>query len=290
MNVLKNDRTPLPADTTMGRCSAFKLASAIALLAPVALVGCGGGGGGGQVAGGSSSNALNSPVNATSNGTIPASSIVLKTGAQLVAGKDGIIRVQANQLPDNVKVLASNVSIVNASNELTSSDLQTALDKEIAVNVSKAIVGVWDVQNFPGVATGCGVNLTGRVEFREDGTFTMLAGSLSAAREFADGADWVGPPPPSGTRCQGNRDQRFQLVHGGIYFQKTIPAGVFVPGAAAGMISAKSSDAITIFGSDSISHLTRVGTSPASNQNTQPVSDKPQITPNRSVVAMVAQS
>ena len=289
MNVLANRKARLTTET-----AAPKFALAVALSLPLGLVGCGGGGGSGsgsggtgsQIAEGGSPNAANS----STPGPIPASRIVLKSGAVVAAGKDGFIRVQASQLPDNVKVLASNVSIVNSSNDLSSSDLQTALDKEIAVNVSKSIVGVWEVQNFPGVSTGCGVNPTGRVEFREDGSFAMLAGSLSAAREAADGAEYVGPPPPSGNRCQGSSNQRYQLIHGGIYFQRTLPAGVFMPANTAGMISAKTPDAITIFGADSISHLTRVGSSPATKQSVQPVSDKPQGTRHQVVVASVAQS
>jgi hypothetical protein len=192
-------------------------------------------------------------------------------------------------LPDNVKVLASNVTIINSSNELTSSDLQTALDKEIAVNVTKAIVGVWDVHNYSGVTAGCGVNPTGRVEFRSDGTYAMLAGSLSAGREYADGTEGSLPP----YRCMGHQEQRYQLVHGGILFQSKLPSqegNYLLPVAAVGSISAKNQDAITIFGSEAISHLTRVGapTTPG-KQAEQPVSAKPQSRVQRTVVATAVQ-
>jgi hypothetical protein len=83
-------------------------------------------GGGGSAGNGSADVAAVSTVAVTPPVTVPsglanpgmlkASNVILNASAAAAKGK--IIRVQANQLPDNVQVLASNVSIVNASNGL----------------------------------------------------------------------------------------------------------------------------------------------------------------------------
>lgn len=82
-----------------------------------------------------------------------------------------------------MQVIALNVVLTTASNGLSSTDLQSALDKEIAVNVSKSIVGIWDIENYP--ATSWCHGSSGRVQFNADGTATMISGGFLALSAFA---------------------------------------------------------------------------------------------------------
>ncbi|MDM0103645.1 hypothetical protein QTH97_01780 [Variovorax sp. J22R24] len=258
--------------------SSVSVAFAVSML----LVGCGGGGGSGEqaVAGGSSSGTASG----NSNGTVKASNIVLKSGTQVAAGKDGFIRVQASQLPDNVKVLASNVSLENASNGLSASNLQDALDKEIAVNLSKTLVGVWDIVNLPGntsdgSASGtCAMQPTGKVQINADGTFSVLNGAFLAAGTSA---------PDDGT-CYNFVENKFEVVADGAavmftYAKSTNRLYPLGPGKTAMPLVVKSRENyITLSNGGQLSILKRSGT-------TQPVSAPAASQPvgsGRSLVAM----
>jgi len=219
-----------------------------AVVVGLIIVACGGGGGGGG---------------ATDYGIISADNIILNNGTQTSGVKDGIIRVQANQLPSNVKVLAQNVSLVNTQNSLKSNDLQTALDKEISVDVGKTLIGIWDIQNVTGDTTYQGKFATGRVEFKSDGSYKIISGGFGAAGKVAG--------DPAAIRgigdCYIPTSQNFTLVgDGAIYF--TANAG----GNAVATVSKSSSNAIILIGSGGcgpsgesrISKLTRVGVQSAS--------------------------
>ncbi|MGK6309789.1 hypothetical protein [Variovorax sp. DT-64] len=161
-----------------------------AVVVGLVVVACGGGGGNG----GSGSAGFMPPTGGSSNpgteagsspGTIKASNVILRSGLRVAGsvGKPDVIRVQVNELPDNVQVIASNVVLTTASNGLSSTDLQSALDKEIAVNVSKSIVGTWDVENYP--ATSWCHGSSGRVQLNADGTATMISGGFFALGSFS---------------------------------------------------------------------------------------------------------
>ena len=209
------------------------------------IVACGGGGGGG---GGG----------ATDYGVISANNIILNNGTQTSGVNDGIIRVQANQLPSNVKVLAQNVSLVNTKNSLKSSDLQTALDKEISVDVGKTIIGIWDIQNVTDDSIYGGQFATGRVEFKSDGSYKITSGGFGAAGKVASGTS---------SMCFVPTSTNFTMVgDGAIYF--TASGG----GSAVATVAKSNSDAITLIGAGGcgasgvsrISKLTRVGVQSAS--------------------------
>jgi hypothetical protein len=209
-----------------------------AVVVGVVVVACGGGSGG--------------SAGVTDYGTISASNVILGGGVQSAGVRDGIIRVQANQLPSNVQVLASNVSLVKASNNLKSTDLQTALDKEIAVDVGKTIVGVWDIQNVTSDSTYQGAWATGRVEFKSDGSYSISSGGFGAAGKVASG---------TGSFCAIPTSQTFTMVDGAVYF------GADAGGDSVAIVAKSSSDAITLIGDGGcgsqgiarISKLTRVG-------------------------------
>lgn len=217
-----------------------------AVIVGVTIVACGGGGGGGGLG------VVGSSAGGTDYGTISASNVILNGGLQSAGLRDGIIRVQANQLPSNVQVLASNVSVVKTSNNLKSNDLQTALDKEIALDVGKAIVGVWNIQNVTSDSTYQGAWATGRVEFKSDGTYSITSGGFGAAGKVASG---------SGSFCAIPTSQTFTMVDGAVYF------GADAGGDSVAIVAKSSSDAITLIGDGGcgaqgiarISKLTRVG-------------------------------
>jgi hypothetical protein len=83
-----------------------------------------------------------------SGNTIAASQIILENGTVARAGRDGIIRVQANELPANVQVLAANVSIDPGGSRLRSSNLQKALNDEISPSLELVLPGTWTITNY----------------------------------------------------------------------------------------------------------------------------------------------
>jgi hypothetical protein len=210
------------------------------------VVACGGGGGSGAIV-------------QNDFGTISASNIILNNSEAGAFADDGFIRVQANQLPSNVKVLASNVSLARNENSLKSEDLQTALDKEIAVDLVKSIVGVWTVENITSDATYAGALSTGRVEFFDDGTYVISEGGFGAAGKVASG---------TGSFCAIPNTQTYRLIDGAVYFEAD--AG----GDSVAIVAKSTADSITLIGDGGcgaqgisrIAILTRVDM-----ENTQPV-------------------
>lgn len=242
IDILESDNQYKEQDVNLNKYSFVAGNLFGAIVVGLTIVACGGGGGGG----------------ATDYGTISADNIILNNGTQTSGIKDGIIRVQANQLPSNVKVLAQNVSLVNTKNDLKSTDLQTALDKEISVNIGKNIIGIWDIQNTSDDTTYMGNLATGRVEFKSDGSYTITSGGFAAAGKVASG---------TGANCLIPTSQTFTVLGGGaIYF--TASSG----GNAVSTVAKSTSDAITLIGMGGcggsgilrISKLTRVGVQSAS--------------------------
>jgi hypothetical protein len=160
--------------------------------------------------------------------------------------------VQANQLPSNIQVMASNVSIVKTKNSLKSTDLQSALDEEISVDMSKTIVGVWDVQNITSDSTYQGQWSTGKVEFKSDGSYIISNGGFGAAGKVASGTSSFCNIPTSST---------YTLIDGAIYF------GADSGGDSVAIVAKITSNGMTLIGDGGcgaqgiarISKLTRAG-------------------------------
>jgi hypothetical protein len=188
-------------------------------------------------------------------GTISASNIILNQGINDARAGNGIIRVQANQLPSNVQVLASNVSLTTANNSLISTDLQTALDKELATNLASSLVGTWTISNVTSDSIYSGSLATGRVTFNADGSYAIASGGFAAAGKVASG---------TGSFCAIPTSQTYQVIDGAIYFAAN--AG----GDSVAVVAKNTADAITLIGDGGcgaqgvarISKLTRVTTTP----------------------------
>jgi hypothetical protein len=201
-----------------------------------------------------------SPPASANVGTIAASNVLLANGAATTSLRDGIIRVQASQLPPNVQVLASQVTLVTTGNDLSSGDLQTALDKELAVDLSRTLVGAWNVENITDDQAYTGATSTGRVAFAGDGTYSVTSGGFAAAGRVAPGTD---------SPCYLPTSTSYTMVDGAIFFQSN--GG----GNSVATVAKATADAITLIGDGGcgaqgisrISRLTRVGTQPAALQH-----------------------
>lgn len=251
----------------------FALGNVIgAAVVGVAIVACGGGGSGGGAGFGSVATApaadtgsVGSSGSAGAGGVPSSAPNVLKASNVLLrqvsaktasAGKEGFIHVQASQLPDNVQVLASNVTLTTSSNELTSTDLQSALDREIAVDLSKAIVGIWNVQNLTSDPTYRGDFAMGKVEFKADGSYIIISGGFAAAGKVVAGTN---------SFCTVPTSTGYTLVDGAVYF--TASSG----GDSVTTVAKVTSDTITLIGDGGcglqgqarISRLTRAAIQPA---------------------------
>lgn len=197
-------------------------------------------------------------------GTIQAKNIILAKGQNT---QDRVIKIQANQLPSDVQVLASQVTVVNTTNTLQSTNLQAALDTELAVDFSTNIVGVWDVQNLSSEAKFKGT--TGRVEFKTDGTYEVISGVFAVAGVVADGTTGYVTQPPYGYpeiiaglhSCINTGARTYQTIDGVIEVAAG-NAGTYVS------ILKNTTNSITIMGVSgagcgsrpSVSRLTRVAT------------------------------
>jgi len=234
--------------------TSFVLGNALgAALVGIVVVACGGddnsgsssdsGGGGGGSGGGGS-------------GILKASNVIVRPGVAVASFKDGIVRVQANQLPDNVRVLAANVALETTANDLTATDLQTALDKEMAVDIRRTIVGLWDVENYTARPGGCITYPTGRVEIRLDGTYDVITGTFDAAQDEAEGT------PPSGGvpgPCKAHHTRTYKVVGKGVYFTSIAPLSsgdTFVPSPAS--ITEATVNTMTLQSTSGLTRLTRV--------------------------------
>jgi len=95
----------------------------------------------------------------------------------------GVIIVQNNcsskaKASANNQVMAKDVILNTAGNDLTSTNLQSALDNELAVNLSTLLPGTtWTITNITSDPTYSGI--TGIVSFTND-TFTLVSGALAA--------------------------------------------------------------------------------------------------------------
>jgi hypothetical protein len=151
-------------------------------------------------------------------GSIAASQIILSK--QAATANAAVVGIQARQLPENVEVLASQVVVDTSANNLQSSNLQAALNTEIAVDLNKNILGEWDVRNFGGSPVFTGSLESGKVDFRSDGTFIVTAGGVAIASACAPGAFipfevWI---------CDQTRG-RYRVVDGIVQLNVTQRAG-----------------------------------------------------------------
>jgi hypothetical protein len=230
---------------------------------------CGGGGGGDSSLG--LADSVNAPqvpqvpqTVAPDYGKLTAANIILAKG---VPGKSGIVKIQASDLPSNVQVMASQVSVVNQNNSLRSVDLQTALDEELAVDIATNIVGVWDVKNYTAYSIfNYPETAVGQVEFKADGTYTVISGGFAVAGKVA-----IGTPGWATTNSYGNskicvspQAVTYEIVDGAVFFR--------AEGRGDGLTSVakNTKDSITLVGSagcqlsgNHLSRLTRVGSTPA---------------------------
>jgi hypothetical protein len=190
-------------------------------------------------------------------GSIPASRIILGKKSS-----NGIIKIQASDLPDNVQVLASQVVVDNASNTLQSTNLQTALDTELAVDISTNIVGVWDIKNYGGEAHWA--SLDGRIEFKSDGTYQLISGGLAVAGKIAHGTEgWYTRPTPGIILniCIMSDITGYEVIEGAVVFKAS------EGGNGLAVVAKNTADSITMIGSGGcganqqrITKLTRVKT------------------------------
>lgn len=137
------------------------------------IVACGGGGSGGSTGG--------IPIDSTSPlNTINANQILINNGTTVAAGKDGIIRIQANQLPSNVTVSASNVNLNTSQNNLSATNLQSALDSQLTANIALILPGTWKITNYGGSPGGSAAMGSGSISI--DGNLNVTSfGSPFAA-------------------------------------------------------------------------------------------------------------
>ncbi len=217
------------------------------------------------------------PQNSTNYGSIPASRIILEKRAP-VQGK--MIRIQASDLPDNVQVLASQVVVDTNNNNLTSTNLQTVLDTEIAVDLTTNIVGVWNIENISGGRFGSGPAATGQVEFKADGTFVVLSGGFAAPGTTVSSAPWMTSDgmyflSRLGSNLmlceEASQPSSYRVVDGVVVF-------TFGPRKAFTTVLKNSADVITLMGMSgngcsqehSISRLTRATTAAPASLKSNP--------------------
>jgi hypothetical protein len=109
---------------------------------------------------------------------ISASQIVFRqdSGIQTIGSTNGVV-------DPSVKVLAENVYVDNASNGLTSDNLQDALDNELAVSLAKTLIGkTWNITNKS--MDIFYADTTGIATFNNDGTMTLISGRFAAIGEI----------------------------------------------------------------------------------------------------------
>ena len=160
-----------------------RIIKAIAILLSVYLVGCGSGSSGSSGNNPNGSGSSGSGGN-NSNGSISrqilAKNVLLSSAHASLADKS----VSKKELDTTSTVTAGNVVIDTAGNSLTSTNLQDALDKEMAINLSKILPGTtWTVINKTNDPAYKG--LQGRVSFLAD-TLTIDEGVFAAAGLFKD--------------------------------------------------------------------------------------------------------
>ncbi|MBT1070990.1 DUF5004 domain-containing protein [Pelotalea chapellei] len=80
----------------------------------------------------------------------------------------------ADSVDTTAKVLASNVAIDNTKTRLSSTSLQSMVEELAPALSPSTLVGTWDVTNYP-------ENVTGKVTFNNDGTFTVISGAFRVA-------------------------------------------------------------------------------------------------------------
>lgn len=140
---------------------------------------------------------------------ISASQIVFQgnKGVQLAS-----LSLSGGVIDPNIKVLAENVTIDTASNALKSDNLQDALDKEIAVSLSKVLTGnTWQITNKTSDTTYTGT--TGIVKFNADGTMTLVSGYFAAIGKVNGNEN-----PANGIPCSIPQTINYELISDGVMY------------------------------------------------------------------------
>ena len=150
----------------------------IVFLAACVIGGCGGGGGVGTSAGNSSSaSGANGPSNTGINTSlrVPAGNIVFTPNS----GAARAYKMADSNVDDSTRILAQNVVLDTAGNALTSNNLQSAMDNELAIDLSKLLPGTtWTVTNKTTQSSFKGT--TGNVTFSNN-TIQLNSGIMAAA-------------------------------------------------------------------------------------------------------------
>jgi len=140
------------------------------------------------------------------------------------------------------------------------------------VDLSKTLVGIWDVVNLPASLNNekRGTAM-GQVEFKSDGSYVMLNGAFLA----------VGSMAPAIADCSSYAQWesfKFKVIDGVIQFERINPlthTTVFAPGSRIGTISqvTKSTiNAVTFYNDGTLSRLVRVTPVPDGTKASTPVS------------------
>lgn len=152
-------------------------------------------------------------------GSISAKNIIVDRDAN----KSPIIKIQANQLPPDVQVLASQVTVETEGNTLSATDLQTAINTELAVDLTKNIIGVWEIKNYSVNKFFRGPVGRGKVEFKADGTFEVTEGGLAVAGIVAANDPVVNAHifySEVAILCNRARPiRKYEVIDGAIYFR-----------------------------------------------------------------------
>lgn len=114
-----------------------------------------------------------------SNKLILAKNVILNSGEAFAAA--------SNEIDTVTKIPAANVVFdVVSSSRIKSDNVQAALE-EVSLNLSKVIIGTWNIENKDIGVIDSNHAATGRVTFREDGTFDLENGSFAAIGQGSSG-------------------------------------------------------------------------------------------------------
>jgi hypothetical protein len=127
-----------------------------------------------------------------------------------------------------IHVLATNVNLDTSSNTVTESNLQDALNNQIAFDLAKALPGTtWSIANTAAHDYN-GNNVPGSITFNRDGTFTLNSGMLCAAANAITQSS-AGSPPLAGANYMTTGSGSFSVIGENAL---TMGFSVTVPGAA----------------------------------------------------------
>ncbi|AKJ04025.1 hypothetical protein ATI61_101879 [Archangium gephyra] len=198
-----------------------------------------------------------------SNRRILAKNVVLDAQASQKTGVSAAQAAQDSNVDPDLRVLASNVQLDNANNALESSNLQAALDDELAVGLATLLPGTtWSITNRAGDPEYNGS--TGELTFNKDGTATLVSGKFAVI-----GMGHPGSSSDGGTispNCTPTKMTYEVIGDTTIYLNVTVTAsGTESSSSAVPVVAARKRDELLLVGSsgcgltgeDRISVLTR---------------------------------